>query len=100
MGRCSKKCQKVCRSKEETDLTLSAGANSGFWAALLEYIELASDTKKFMNINIKEGDIESKYMYMRGYIAGQTDIIHRVELAVRNQALKERKTNKEKEENG
>ena len=49
-----------------------------------------------MLINIKEGGIENKYMYMRGYIAGQRDVVHRVETAVRNMALREKENHKEK----
>ena len=93
---CQEKCQKVCLSKEEADASLANGATSGFWKALLVYIELASDTNKMMLINIKEGGIENKYMYMRGYIAGQRDVVHRVETAVRNMALREKENHKEK----
>ena len=50
-----------------------------------------------MAISLEGGNVESKYMYMRGYINAQRDIVRRVELAVRNEALKEkRKTEKEK----
>ena len=89
--------QKVCLSKEELDIVLAQGSNSGFWKALSQYIGIASDTNKLMAISLEGGNVESKYMYMRGYINAQRDIVRRVELAVRNEALKEkRKTEKEK----
>ena len=89
--------RKGCLSKEELDSVLSQGSHSGFWRALSQYINVASDTNKLMAISLEGGNVESKYMYMRGYINAQRDILRRVELAVRNEALKEaRKTTKEK----
>lgn len=79
------------------DEALALGVESGFWKALQQYIDTASTAERMLAINLQEGGVEGKYLYMRGYTLGQRDILRRVELAARNYEALQKKKNNQKE---